>query len=104
MPNVPIQTGKKQFVDSFGNTQDVTKGSALGPLPVSDDSRTGRRYQPISVWNPSHGHDEDWRTKTAEPESGYGMEVDRMNTQMIGTDGQPVLHAGSANHPLNRKF
>ena len=100
MPNVPIQTGKKTFVDSFGNTQDTTRSSALGPLPT--DSAVPR-IQPIRVWNPSHAHDENWRTKTKEPQSGYSDGL-APAPPMAGTDGQPVEHAGSDNHPLNRRF
>lgn len=101
MPNVPIQTGKKQFRDSFGNDQDTTKASALGP--PTDQAEP--RYQPIRVWNPSRAHDEDWRTATKEPQSGYTSSVDLApKPQMAGTDGQPVEHAGSDNHPLNRTF
>lgn len=63
MPSFPIQTGKKTFVDSFGNTESTTKCSALGPLPVADESRTGPRFQPIRY---SADAKKDWRTAGPE--------------------------------------
>ena len=104
---VPIQTGKKQFTDSFGNTQDVTIGSALGPLPDADESTTGPRFQPVRVWGSDEkGHDPHSMGPQPQPApSGYTSPVDLTPApQMTGTDGQPVEHAGSDNHPLNRRF
>jgi hypothetical protein len=78
MPRVPIQTGKKTFVDSFGNTHDWTHTSALGPIetvvrpepkPITDASTNPCNFRPPS----------------------------------IGVDGQPILDAASDNHPLNQR-
>jgi hypothetical protein len=81
MPNVPIQTRKKQFVDSFGNTQDLTHTSALGPLrePSDDESHTGPRFRPVRFHQPVNTNGKDPRTMGPQPQpeqSGYSNPVD----------------------------
>jgi hypothetical protein len=78
MPRVPIQTGKKTFVDSFGNTQSWTHTSALGPI------ETVEKPVPKPIRDAS--------------ESPYNF-----RSPSIGTDGQPIFDAASDNHPLNQR-
>jgi hypothetical protein len=68
--------------DSYGNKLDGSKStySALGPNP------------PVEL--------------SPRPSTTDHMDPQLVATSrtMTGTDGQPVVHAGSSNHPLNKDF
>jgi len=78
MPDEVKAVTKKEFTDSFGNTQDVSRGTALGPLPeaMPTESEAKPKLKLESVWNMPKAKDEDWRTKKADPPSGYSNPVD----------------------------
>jgi hypothetical protein len=71
-----------EVTDSFGNTISATSAdkTALGPAPPVE-------RKPVDTTGASH----------INPAL-------LANTVTIGTDGQPVEHAGSLNHPLLRGF
>lgn len=72
VPRVPMQTGKKQFVDSLGNTQDVTTHSLLGPLSAPPANVTARP-EPVRF----HHTDNRGRMPAVKQPSGYiGSPVD----------------------------
>lgn len=68
-----------QVSDSFGSTITETKHTALGPCPPVERHR---------------------------PDSTAHMDQRLLGTNKLtfGTDGQPVMHAGSGNHPLLAGF
>jgi hypothetical protein len=91
--------GKRYFKDSTGAYREVNTSTDLGVPSVP--RKENNALQPPA------------RSYSGDQQGGFGHTapnacddpayIQRHYPNMIGTDGEPIEHAGSANHPLNQR-